>query len=60
MTEKTYIRSTAVHLQRSDRSNQHHRVGPQAWSPTFDVEELLHPDVRSESGLRHCEGTGAF
>lgn len=50
---RTHIRPAAVHLQCTDGGDQHHDVGLQARGTTFDVEELLHPDVCSEPSFGH-------
>lgn len=52
-----YIWTSSVHLQCSDRCNQHHHIGPQTWRSAFDVEEFLHPDVRAKTSFSHWEDT---
>lgn len=49
-----------MHLQRPDSCNQNHHIWLQARGPAFDVEELLHPDVCSETSFCHCGETGFF
>lgn len=49
----THVWPAAVHLQCTDGGDQHHDVGPQAGGTTFDVEELLHPDVCSKASFSH-------
>lgn len=53
----SYIRAATMHLQRPDSCNQNDHIWLQAWDPTFDIEELLHPDVCSETSFCHCEET---
>lgn len=52
--KKNHRWSSSVHLQGSDSGHQHHHVGSQAWVAALDVEELLHANVSTKSGLCHC------
>ncbi len=44
-----------MHLERPHRSNHNDHVGNQPGGAAFDVEEFLHPHIRTKARLREQE-----
>ena len=47
--------ATSVHFQSPDSGDKHHHVRAETRVPAFDVKELFHSNVCSESCFSHCK-----